>query len=160
MVRSLLDSRKYGRVIGCMRAFAPHVPAQSSRHASTGHASAASRIQRQCAASQEQEKVTTKLQRAQAYSVVGRAVECMRREEPRRKIPVADGRETGRGGGGGQTTAGTPGARLLPVYVHRGWSPRVRTATRLPLLIACLNPFVLSVSHFCLKSFSNGLRRH
>ena len=37
--------------------------------------------------------MTTILRRAQAYSVVGRAVECMRREEPRRKMPLADGRE-------------------------------------------------------------------
>ncbi len=37
--------------------------------------------------------MTTILRRAQAYSVVGRAVECMRREELRRKMPLADGRE-------------------------------------------------------------------
>ena len=64
--------------------------------------------------------MTTTLRRAQAYSVlmvVGRAVEFMRREkEPRRKMPLADGREDGRGGCGVQTTADTPGARLPPVY--------------------------------------------
>ena len=43
----------------------------------------------------EQEQVTAKVRRAQAYSVVGRAVECMRREEPRRQMPLADGRERG-----------------------------------------------------------------
>jgi hypothetical protein len=55
-------------------------------------------------------EVTTILRRAQAYSVVGRAVECMRREEPRGKMPLAGRREHGRGGCGGQTTADTPGA--------------------------------------------------
>ncbi len=54
--------------------------------------------------------------KAQAYSFVGRAVECMQREEPRRKMPLADGTEDGRAGCGEQITAGTPGARLPPVY--------------------------------------------
>ena len=69
--------------------------------------------------------MTTKPRRTQAHSasvpshsgalaepvtVVGRAVEFMRREESRRKMPLADGREGGRGGCGVQTTADTPGA--------------------------------------------------
>ena len=45
---------------------------------------------------------TMKLLRPQACSVFGRAVERMRREEPRRRILLADGREDGRGGCGGQ----------------------------------------------------------
>ncbi len=60
--------------------------------------------------------MTTILRRAKAYSVVGRAVECMRREEPRGRTLLPDGREDGRGGCGVQTTAGTLGARLPPVY--------------------------------------------
>jgi hypothetical protein len=61
--------------------------------------------------------VTTKLRRAQACSVVGRAVECMCGEKSREvKMRLADGRGDGRGGSGVQTTADTPGARLPPVY--------------------------------------------
>ena len=73
--------------------------------------------------------MTTILRRAQAYSVVGRAVECMRREEPRRKMPLADGREKVRTNYGGNlpapayrpsTAFSSPafsiGARLPPVY--------------------------------------------
>ena len=52
------------------------------------------------------------LRRAQAYSFVERALECMHREEPRCKMPLADCREDGRAGYGEQITAGAPGARL------------------------------------------------
>jgi len=63
----------------CMRAFVPHVPTSSPRHASTG---------------QEQEEATTTLRRAQACS--GCRASCReRREEPRRQMPLAHGREDG-----------------------------------------------------------------
>jgi hypothetical protein len=52
----------------------------------------------------------------QAYWVIGRAVECMRREEPRRQMPPADGREHGRGRLRRTTLGDAPGARLPPVY--------------------------------------------
>ncbi len=62
--------------------------------------------------------MTMNFRRAKTYSVVtvGRAVECMRREEPRRKMPLADGREDGWASCDIQTTADTPGARPPPVY--------------------------------------------
>ena len=52
----------------------------------------------------------------QAYWVIGRAVECMRREEPRRQMPLADGREHGQGRLRRTTMGDAPGARLPPVY--------------------------------------------
>jgi hypothetical protein len=39
----------------------------------------------------------------------------LRREEPQRQMPLAGGREDGRGGGGRRITRGSPGARLPPV---------------------------------------------
>ena len=69
--------------------------------------------------------MTTKLRRAQAYSVpvVGRAVECMctalacgEKSRDVSKMPLADGTEGGRDGCGVHTSANTPGTRLPPVY--------------------------------------------
>jgi hypothetical protein len=67
--------------------------------------------------------MTTTLRRAQACSVVGRAVECMRRVEPRGK-DVTRRRQRGRAG------------RLRRIN-YGGHSLRPSTA-RLLLLIACL----------------------
>jgi hypothetical protein len=82
---------------------------------------------------------TTKLLRPQACSEFGRAVERMRREEPRRRILLADGREDGRGGCGGQiaSTARPPRPMLVAVGV-REMTP---SAGNIP--IACL-PSLLS----------------
>jgi hypothetical protein len=100
----------------------------------------------------------TKLRRVQ--SVLGGRASCrVRREEPRRKTPLTDGREDGRVRYGVPTTAGTPRGRLPPV-----------TAARLPLLIAradssigVRNPWIIFFKPFFLLQVlfrPNGLRRH
>ena len=102
-------------------------------------------------AQQEQEEATKTLRRAQACS--GCLASCReRREEPRRQMPLADGREDG--------------GRLRRTNCD-GHSRRPSTAF-LPLLIACMSGSwckSMRVSHFCLKSCplsmaSVGTERH